>query len=71
MHHEASAVYCYTEVVAVEKKDNEHYQYTMLFTSIRTTDQELVVRASLHAQTRQLKKRQELEQVNAEPNSDN
>ena len=71
LHHEASAVYCYTEVVAVEKKDNEQYQYTMLFTSIRTTDQELVVRASLHAQTRQLKKRQELEQVNAEPNSDN
>ena len=62
MHHEASAVYCYTEVVAIEKQDNDHYQYTVLFTSIRNTDQELIVRASLHAQTRQLKKRQELEQ---------
>lgn len=62
LHHEASAVYCYTEVVAIEKQDNDHYQYTVLFTSIRNTDQELIVRASLHAQTRQLKKRQELEQ---------
>ena len=61
LHHEASAVYCYTEVVAIEKQNDEHYQYTLLFTAIRNTDQELIVRASLHAQTRQLKKRQELE----------
>ena len=61
LHNEASAVYCYTEVVAVEKIDNEHYQYTLLFVAIRDSDQELIVRASLHAQTRQLKKRQELE----------
>jgi c-di-GMP-binding flagellar brake protein YcgR len=61
LHNEASAVYCYTEVVAVKKNDSEHYQYTLLFISIRGTDQELVVRASLHAQTRQLKKRQERE----------
>jgi hypothetical protein len=71
LHHEASAVYCYTEVVAVEKQDSEHYQYTMLFTAIRTTDQELIVRASLHAQTRQLKKRQELDQNRGDLNSDN
>ncbi|ALS33376.1 MULTISPECIES: PilZ domain-containing protein [Pseudoalteromonas] len=62
LHHEASAVYCYTEVVAVKKTDTEHYQYTLLFIAIRDSDQELVVRASLHAQTRQLKKRQQLEQ---------
>ncbi|MBB1371482.1 MULTISPECIES: PilZ domain-containing protein [unclassified Pseudoalteromonas] len=62
LHHEASAVYCYTEVVAIKKIDTEHYQYTLLFIAIRDSDQELVVRASLHAQTRQLKKRQQLEQ---------
>lgn len=62
LHHEASAVYCYTEVVAVKKIDHNHYQYKLLFVSIRNADQELIVRASLHAQTRQLKKRQELEQ---------
>ena len=59
LQHEASAIYCYTEVVAVNKIDDEHYQYTLLFKAIRDTDQELVVRASLHAQTRQLKKRQQ------------
>lgn len=59
LQHEASAIYCYTEVVAVNKVDDEHYQYTLLFKAIRDTDQELVVRASLHAQTRQLKKRQQ------------
>ncbi|NMM41794.1 PilZ domain-containing protein [Pseudoalteromonas arctica] len=61
LQHEASAIYCYTEVVAVNKIDDEHYQYTLLFKAIRDTDQELVVRASLHAQTRQLKKRQLLQ----------
>ena len=59
LQHEASAVYCYTEVVAMEKLENEQYQYTLLFIAIRDSDQELVVRASLHAQTRQLKKRQQ------------
>lgn len=61
LQHEASAIYCYTEVVAVNKIDDEYYQYTLLFKAIRDTDQELVVRASLHAQTRQLKKRQLLQ----------
>ncbi|MFY8327567.1 PilZ domain-containing protein [Pseudoalteromonas sp. ZZD1] len=59
LQHEASAVYCYTEVVAIDKLDDEQNQYTLLFTAIRDSDQELVVRASLHAQTRQLKKRQQ------------
>lgn len=68
LQHEASAVYCYSEVVAIEKQDNEHYQYTLLFVSIRDSDQELVVRASLHAQTRQLKKRQQLEKAKESSN---
>jgi hypothetical protein len=61
LHHEASAVYCYTQVIAINKNEADQYQYTLLFISIRDTDQELVVRATLHAQTRQLKKRQQLE----------
>jgi len=68
LQHEASAVYCYSEVVAIEKQDNEHYQYTLLFVSIRDSDQELVVRASLHAQTRQLKKCQQLEKAKESTN---
>lgn len=55
---EASAVFCYSEVIAINKLDDDKHQYTLLFTAIRDSDQELVVRASLHAQTRQLKKRQ-------------
>ncbi|MGX1111503.1 hypothetical protein ACSSVW_000882 [Pseudoalteromonas sp. MBR-15] len=59
LQHEASAIYCYTELVAIEKRDDDKYQYTLLFTAIRDADQDLVVRAALHAQTRQLKKRQQ------------
>ncbi len=59
LQHEASAIYCYTELVAIEKCDDNKYQYTLLFTAIRDADQDLVVRAALHAQTRQLKKRQQ------------
>ena len=59
LQHEASAIFCYTEVVAIDKLDDDSYQYTLLFKAIRDSDQELVVRASLHAQTRQLKKRQQ------------
>ncbi|MBQ4864668.1 PilZ domain-containing protein [Pseudoalteromonas sp. MMG013] len=58
LNHEASAIYCYTQVIAVERLSSEKLQHTLGFTQIRDADQELVVRASLHAQTRQLKKRQ-------------
>lgn len=58
LQYEASAVYCYTEVIAIDKLDDNKHQYTLLFKAIRDSDQELIVRASLHAQTRQLKKRQ-------------
>ncbi|WP_404339842.1 PilZ domain-containing protein [Pseudoalteromonas mariniglutinosa] len=64
LQHEASAVYCYTEVVAIDKLTTDSYQYTLLFSAIRDADQELVVRASLHAQTRQLKKRQQQQTAN-------
>ncbi|MBE0368289.1 PilZ domain-containing protein [Pseudoalteromonas aurantia] len=58
LNQEASAIYCYTQVIAVERLSSEKQQHTLGFTQIRDADQELVVRASLHAQTRQLKKRQ-------------
>lgn len=53
---EAAAVYCFAEVItclAVE----EQYHISLIFTRIREEDQELLVRASLHLQTQQLRKR--------------
>jgi len=58
LNHEASAIYCYTQVIETERLEPEKIQHTLAFVQIRDSDQELVVRASLHAQTRQLKKRQ-------------
>ncbi|WMN60110.1 PilZ domain-containing protein [Pseudoalteromonas xiamenensis] len=57
LYSEAAAIFCFTEVIAKAQTD-KGTQYTLLFSKIRDTDQELIVRASLHAQTRQLKKRQ-------------
>ena len=50
LRNEASAIYCYSQVI-----DKQDSLYTLAFTAIRASDQELLVRASLHAQTRQLK----------------
>jgi len=49
---ESAAVYCYATVSAVNEK-----QYTFDYTWIREQDQELLIRASLHIQTKQLKDR--------------
>ncbi|CCQ12084.1 FIG00949772: hypothetical protein [Pseudoalteromonas luteoviolacea B = ATCC 29581] len=54
---EAAAIFCFCEIIAKHTTSNGT-QYTLLFSKIRDSDQELIVRASLHAQTRQLKKRQ-------------
>jgi len=54
----AAAVYGYGEIAQVEA-DHEHDLVTVAFTLIREDDQELIVRASLHAQSRLLKKRAE------------
>lgn len=54
----AAAVYAYAEVAAVESEDSQD-KVTMVFTFIREDDQEIIVRASLHAQSRLLKKRAE------------
>jgi hypothetical protein len=58
LNHEASAIYCFTQVINVEFLGEGKYQHTLAFVQIRDDDQELMVRASLHAQTRQLKKKQ-------------
>ncbi|MBQ4812532.1 hypothetical protein A7985_03555 [Pseudoalteromonas luteoviolacea] len=58
LQHEASAIFCYSQIIEISQKEDNQIQYTLAFTQIRDSDQELLVRASLHAQTRQLKKRQ-------------
>ncbi len=55
---EAAAVFCFAEVIAVENESNETSKLTCLFSHITEQDQELIVRASLHAQSRILKKKQ-------------
>lgn len=55
---EALAIYCYVRLESAEALDNnEQYLCTLTFERIREEDQELLIRASLHAQSRQLKER--------------
>ncbi|MCY7294220.1 PilZ domain-containing protein [Alteromonas sp. a30] len=61
---EASAVFCFGEVIECEPATNEstcentapQYNVSLIFTRIREQDQELLVRASLHIQAQQLRK---------------
>jgi hypothetical protein len=53
---EAAAIFCYGEVISCEQTDTG-YHTAFIFTTIREPDQELLVRASLHIQTLQLRKR--------------
>jgi hypothetical protein len=54
---EAAAIYCIAQAVACEPADDEfHVSYA--YERIREQDQELLVRASLHLQTAQLRKNQ-------------
>ncbi len=52
LEHDAAAVFCFGQVTALEGD-----QAKVAFSCIREQDREVLVRASLHAQTRQLKKR--------------
>jgi hypothetical protein len=52
---EAAAIFCLAEVIEVEHID-DLYQVSYVYTHIREQDQELLVRASLHLQTSQLRK---------------
>lgn len=58
LNEEASAVFCFGEVIACKPID-EKFHISLLFTSIREQDQDLLVRASLHQQSVQLRKRTE------------
>ncbi len=53
---EAAAIFCYGEVITCEQIEDS-YHIAFIFNSIREQDQELLVRASLHIQTQQLRKR--------------
>lgn len=50
---DAAAIFCYAKVANIEPTDNGN-QYTLVFCRIRDEDREIVVRASLHLQSRQL-----------------
>lgn len=49
------AVFCYGQVLSCEPKQDK-WQITLVFSRIREEDRELIVRASLHQQSRLLKK---------------
>ncbi|APE05480.1 PilZ domain-containing protein [Alteromonas sp. RW2A1] len=53
---EAAAIFCYGEVITCEPVEDS-YHIAFIFSAIREQDQELLVRASLHIQTQQLRKR--------------
>ncbi|MBD3584857.1 PilZ domain-containing protein [Salinimonas sp. HHU 13199] len=53
---EAAAIFCYGEVITCQQNEDD-YHIAFIFTRIREQDQELLVRASLHLQTLQLRKR--------------
>lgn len=52
---ENCAVFCYGEIISEEQIDNK-YRYKVLFSQIQDEDRETLVRASLHLQSKQLKK---------------
>jgi hypothetical protein len=53
---EASAIYAYAEVIDCQQVDDK-YHISLTFASIREQDQDILVKASLHLQTQQLKRR--------------
>lgn len=55
LQHEAAAIYCYGEVISQQITESG-VLHQVVFTLLQEQDQDLIVRASLHAQTRQLKK---------------
>ena len=56
LNEEAAAIFCFGEVIACEQAEDS-YHIAFIFNTIREQDQELLVRASLHIQTQQLRKR--------------
>ena len=56
LNEEAAAIFCFGEVITCEQAEDS-YHIAFIFNTIREQDQELLVRASLHIQTQQLRKR--------------
>jgi Tfp pilus assembly protein PilZ len=56
LREEASAIFCFAEVIACKPGDDK-YHVSLIFTCIREEDQDLLVRASLHLQAANLRKR--------------
>ena len=56
---EASAIYCYGEVLQSDPCE-DHYLTRLYYARIREDDREIIVRASLHQQSKQLKRKAEL-----------
>lgn len=53
---ESAAIFCFGEVITCQAEDQQ-YHVALIFTRIREQDQDLLVRASLHLQQANLKKR--------------
>ena len=56
LREEASAIFCFAEVIACKPVDDT-YHVSLIFTCIREEDQDLLVKASLHLQAANLRKR--------------
>lgn len=59
------AIYCYGEVIAAESA-NERFAYKVTFHFIREEDREILVRTSLHEQSKQLQKLAKLRKQESE-----
>jgi hypothetical protein len=62
LREEASAIFCFAEVIACKPVDDT-YHVSLIFTRIREEDQDLLVTASLHLQTANLRKRKNQEKT--------
>jgi hypothetical protein len=62
LREEASAIFCYAEVIACKPVDDT-YHISLIFTCIREEDQDLLVKASLHLQAANLRKRKSQEKT--------
>ncbi len=53
----ACAVYCYAEVITIESEDSQsHFLTQFVYTMLREDDREILVKAALHEQSKQLRK---------------
>ncbi len=60
---EASAIFCYGEVIDVQQQDDK-YLTCLYYARIREDDREIIVRASLHQQSKQLKRKAQIKRSN-------